>query len=164
MDVLVLGKSVNLILHSLRMSQISWSICSLKNMKLAANAYLWGCVLHFRSVCQKLIFACGCNLCLLPDMKYSCMYSLWKGSVTGQLWSGFCLFHVTSCFSCSLANLCLVHPQTRTESSTQSEVHLYDHIHTAGNWVLTETQQWGTMHTLNRAQPHSSHCFLYCRS
>lgn len=66
---------------------------------------------------------------------------------------------VASCFSCSLANIYLLHPQTRTESPTQSEVHLYDHIHTAGNWVPTETQQWGILHTLQHTtQLHISHC------
>lgn len=39
---------------------------------------------------------------------------------------------------------CCSSPQARAEPPPQSEVHLYDHIHTSGNRVPTETQQRGT--------------------
>lgn len=47
-------------------------------------------------------------------------------------------------------------PQARTEPPPQSEVHLYDHIHTSGNRVPTETQQRGT--ALHFTTEHRLHC------
>lgn len=120
----------------------------------------------------------------INDMKSSglllCMcengYKVLKGAFTltricngaSVVWVSVCFFFVNeqhwlaSCFFCSLANnIYLLHPQARTESPTQSEVHLYDHIHTAGNRVPTETQQRGITHTL---QQSAKHCHLHCRA
>lgn len=47
-------------------------------------------------------------------------------------------------------------PQARAEPPPQSEVHLYDHIHTSGNRVPTETQQRGT--ALHFTTEHRLHC------
>lgn len=42
------------------------------------------------------------------------------------------------------------YPQARSEPPSQSEVHFYDHIHTSGNRVPTETQQRGTIHSVQQ--------------
>lgn len=41
-----------------------------------------------------------------------------------------------------------LHLQTRTESTSQSQVYLHDNLHATGNRVLAETWQWGR-HTEN---------------
>lgn len=53
-------------------------------------------------------------------------------------------------------NIYLHLPQTRTQSPTQGQVYLHDHIHSSGNWVPTETQQRGRLPTPQSIRPVSA--------
>lgn len=67
-----------------------------------------------------------------------------------QVWdflknSRICFF--PKCLSGSGSNMHLLCWQARAEPPTQSQVHLHDHVHAAGNRVSTETQQRGAVAT-----------------
>lgn len=109
-------------------------------------------------ICVKCVWGLNAHVCLLIyiwEMYVKCSCLPWA---CRALWEVMCvvgLCHVSS-IGLHPANMYLLHPQTRPEPPTQSEVHLHDHIHTAGNWVPTETQQWGIMY--KKRLPHISCC------
>lgn len=139
----------------------------------------WGVKRHLMSGSTGHVCSASINDMKSSGLRCACVkngYKVLKGAFTltrrcneaSVVCVSVCFFFVNkqhwlaSCFFCSLANnIYLLHPQARTESPTQSEVHLYDHIHTAGNRVPTETQQRGIAHTL---QQSAQHCHLHCRA
>lgn len=65
--------------------------------------------------------------------------TFWSGGTLGLL--------VFACVNGILTDIHLLCSQARAEPPTQSQIHLHDHLHAAGNRVSPETQQRGAVIT-----------------